>query len=146
MSRHPPRGGEPRRAGFTVAELTVAVVILAVALTLVAQLGIQSLHERARASAHLTAQEAAANVLEAARACPWDKLTAEWAARQRLPEANNKMGWKLKVQVGPEPSRPQVKRVEVEVHWLTPQGKTARPVRLVELFAPLTQQAQGKKP
>jgi prepilin-type N-terminal cleavage/methylation domain-containing protein len=134
------------RYGFTLAEVTVALVILAGVLTLVAQLGIQSLNERSRASAHLAAQELAANTLESARACPWDQLTPAWGANQHLPEIYSKQGWQLKVAIEMEPSGSQVKRVTVDVHWLTPEGKPTRPVQLVEWFSARSAPVQGKKP
>jgi Tfp pilus assembly protein PilV len=120
------------RSGFTIAETMVTLGLLAVALTLVAQVGVQTLRERERVVAGQVAREQAINVLETARAQPWEKLDAGWAEKQQLPEAYTRKGWKLQVRVEPEASRPRVKRVSVEVR---PEETPAPPVRLVGLFA-----------
>jgi len=120
--------------------------VLAVALVLVAQVGVQSLRERARAAALQAAQESAANVLESARACPWEDLNQDWAAGQRLPEPYRGRGWRLQVRAGPEATRPLVKRVTVAVHWVSPQGPPPPPVQLVGLFAARSAREPGGKP
>ena len=133
----PGEGGKRGRPGFTLLETLIALGILATATVLVAQLGALALAERTRADDRLLATEAAANVLEAARARPWADLTPEWAAAQRLsddltdrlPEAI------LTVRVGPEPDRPGVKRVSVELGWKQRDGTPAWPVTMVGLFA-----------
>jgi hypothetical protein len=102
---------------------------------IVAQLGCQVVSERRRGQARQTALETAANVLEAARACPYDELTAIWGASQRLPESATRAlpGGRLVVRVEPEPSRPYTRRVTVEVHWLYDNDRPAPPVQLVAL-------------
>jgi prepilin-type N-terminal cleavage/methylation domain-containing protein len=136
----------PPRRGFTIAEVMIALAILAVAMTLVAQVGVQSLHERARAAARQEAQELAAGALESARARPWAGLTPAWAAEQQLPERYTQRGWRLEVRAEPEADRTHVKRVTAEVYWVPPGGTTARPVRLVGLLAERSAEAPGGKP
>ena len=145
--RRPP-GARPAggRRGFTMAEVTAALGILVLALAVVAEVGVQGLRERARADALQAAQELAANVLESARACPWEKLTPDWAAGQRLPEPYEGRGWRLQVRVEPEASRPRIKRVTVEVHWAAREGDRTRPVQLVGLFGARSDRAPGGKP
>jgi prepilin-type N-terminal cleavage/methylation domain-containing protein len=135
------------RRGFTLAETMVALAVLGVVLLLVAQLGSLVLTERLRSAGRQDALEAADNVLEAARACPWDDLTPAWAARQRLPEslAGRLPHGQLEVRVEPEASRPHTRRVTVEVRW-TFAGKPARPVQLVDLRSARTVSASGGKP
>ena len=68
-----------RKRGFTLMECGVALVILAVAMLLVVQLGYWSIRHRARTAARFLAAELAANVLAKAQAIPWQALTVEWA-------------------------------------------------------------------
>ncbi|OWK47002.1 hypothetical protein FRUB_00701 [Fimbriiglobus ruber] len=115
----------------------MALAVFAVAATLVAQFATWSLAERARSDARLEAIEAAANVLEQARARGWNELTPEWGAGMRLPESISAR-WPdchLTVRVEPEPNRHRVKRVTVEIRW-TDAGRVAwTPVSLTGLFA-----------
>ncbi len=141
---------QPRRtaAGFTVLEITLALGILLVAMVLVAQAGFASMRDRVRNAARHQAEELAANVLEAARACPWDTLTPEWAAGQRLPEgsADRLPDGRMTVTVAPEKGRPLVKRVTVTIAWTQDGAKPARPVELVGLFGARTTAEKGGKP
>lgn len=140
----------PKRtaAGFTVLEITLALGILLVAMVLVAQAGFASMRDRVRNAARLQAEELAANVLEAARACPWETLTPEWAAAQRLPEggADRLLEGRMTVTVAPETGRPLVKRVTVTISWTQDGDKPARPVELVGLFAARVTAAKGGQP
>jgi hypothetical protein len=125
----------------------VALGVLGLVLLLLAQIGIQVLRERQRDAAHQDALEAAANVLEAARACPWDDLTAAWAARQRLPESmtGRLRDGRLEVRVEPEASRPHTRRITVEVRWSLDDDRPAPPVRLVGLRSARSAPATGGK-
>jgi hypothetical protein len=131
----PGAGPSARRTGFTVTEIALALGALATVAVIVAQLATWSLAERIRTDARLDAVEAATNLLEEARARPWGELTAEWAEAQRLPDhlAQRWREGRLSVRVEPEPERPQVKRVTVEVRC----GSFGpdRPVMLSALFA-----------
>jgi hypothetical protein len=128
-------------------ELTVALSILAVAMALVAQIGCWSLRERAQGAARQDALEVAANVLESALASPWETLTTDWAAAQRLPEslAQRLPDGRLTVRVEPEALHPRLKRVTVAVDWKLDNGLPARPLQLVGLFrARSADTARGK--
>jgi type II secretory pathway pseudopilin PulG len=141
--RKAPDCGAP---GFTIAETMAALGILAVAMVLVAQIGVWTLQEGSRSSARQAAQELAANVLEAARACPWDSLGPDWAAAQKLPQAFDRQGWKLNIQVAPEKSRPHVKRVTVQVEWTPDSEGPLRHEELVGWFSERSAPAAGAKP
>lgn len=134
-----------RRCGFTIAETLVAMALLGVALTLVAQVGLWTLRDRGRTSEHQAMREFAVNVLEAARARPFDELTPQWAAEQRLPGDFAERGWQLTVRVEPEKDRPHVRRVTVTVRQETPDAPAARPIELVGLFAARSAAAKGGK-
>jgi hypothetical protein len=125
----------------------IALGILGVVLLLLAELGCQVLTERMRDAARQDALEAAANALEAARACPWDDLTPAWAARQRLPDAvaGRLPGGRLEVRVEPEASRPHTRRVTVEVRWPF-NDKPAQRLQLVALRSARSAPASGEKP
>jgi prepilin-type N-terminal cleavage/methylation domain-containing protein len=137
-----------QRRGFTAIELGVAMTLLAVALVLVAQLGLTSLRERGRSDARYRAIEAAANVLESARARPWADLTPDWAAAQQLSDGlrDALRDGKLLVQVTPEASLPQTKRVVVEVQWMLPEQIEASPVRVEALFTARSRNGEGGEP
>jgi prepilin-type N-terminal cleavage/methylation domain-containing protein len=127
----------PLRRGFTMLEAVAALGILATAATLAAQLGAWSLVERGRTQCRLAATDAATNVLESARARPWSELTPEWAAGLRLPEyvVDRLHDPKLTVQITPEPNRPHVKRVSVQIQWDHSDTRPPETVTLVGLFA-----------
>jgi len=125
------------RPGFTMAETLVAFAVLSTVATGVAQFATWSLGERAHADARLESVEVAANVLEQARARPWDDLTAEWASSQRLPDFISAR-WpdcRLSVRVEPEANRPRVKRVTADVKWTGAAHASWTPVTLTGLFA-----------
>ena len=106
------------RAGFTVAETVIALAVLAGAAALTAEMVTRALADRSRLEARAEAVDAAVNVLEAARARPWDQLTPEWAAALAVPESLSR--WpdsRLTVTVEPVPDRPRAKRVTAEVRW-----------------------------
>jgi hypothetical protein len=121
-------------------EVAVALALLLVVSTLVAELTTWMITERSRTAARVDAVEIAANELEEARAVAWDKLTPEWAANQKL-SAHVLDRWpdmKLTVRVEPEPNRPRVKRVTVELTW-TEKGHAHWPVTtLTAVFADRT--------
>lgn len=143
MKRHVQR----RRLGFTVAELVVAFLILSVAMLIAAQLALQSFVDRQRTQSRHEALECAANILEAARAEPWDRLTAEWAAEQKLPETvlSRMLDARLKVDVAAEGQPPGIKRVTVEVSWRQ-TAEDRGSFQLAGLFADRSRSAKGEKP
>ena len=127
------------RRGFSLVEAVVALAVLAIAAVLVAEFATWSLAERGRTDARLEALTAATNVLEEARAKPWDELTPEWAAARKLPApvAARWSDCKLTVKVVAEADRPRVKRVTAEVAWTDPKRALA-PVALTALLAART--------
>ncbi|HEV3082788.1 MAG TPA: type II secretion system protein [Gemmataceae bacterium] len=140
------RKGHARRA-FTVLESMVAIGVLLVVAGLLAELGMLTLVEKQRNSGRQQVQEAALNILEAARASAWETLTPDWAKAQRLPEslAADLEIAELVVQIDPEPARPLCRRISVEVRWLQ-DGKPTRPVKFVSLLSARRTARPGGKP
>jgi len=136
------RGSSPRRA-FLAMEAVAAVGLMLVALMLVAEIGTWSIVERSRNTARQQALEEAANALELARGRPWDDLTPDWAAAQRLPEGTTRLhDGKLTIRVEQESNRPRTKRVTAVVSWK--HGSREETVELVALLSARTADMGGK--
>jgi prepilin-type N-terminal cleavage/methylation domain-containing protein len=133
-----------KRSAFTLIEITASMSVLAVAMLVLAQLAVWCLTEHSLARTKQTAVETAANVLEAARATPWDELTPAWATAQRLPESLQERDWELSVRVEPEPTRHPIKRVTVEVRYWPGDDARVKPVQLVGFFS--SRSRGGAKP
>lgn len=104
------------RRGFTALEAIVSLGVLATAIVLASELVLFGVAERRRNVAHQAAVETATNVLEAARACAWDKLDDAWAAAQTLPDDPPLAKARLSVRVESKAlDRPALKRVTVEI-------------------------------
>ncbi len=121
------------RSGFTVLELVFALGMMATAMALVAELVAWGLLERLRSSVHQEAIEAAANIMEEARNCPWEALDKDWAGTRKLPAAlaERRPEPRLLVQIVDDPSSLPLKRVTVSI-----EIDKLPTVRLTGLFAP----------
>jgi hypothetical protein len=128
-------------------DVIVGLSVLVMAMVCVAQTTAWSIGERRRSEVRLQTMEAVANVLEAARTVPLDKLET-WAAEQKLPADLEKQLQrpKLAVRVTRVKDRPLTRKVEVELNWLVADDKPAPPVSLVGFFAPREAAAKGDKP
>lgn len=125
----------PRRRAFLMADMLAALGLMAFVLILVAQVVVWSLAERARFVARHAALEWANNVLELARAEPYESLGPNWARRVQPPEEPHPFPAELAVAVQVDES-PGIKRVTVEIRW--PSNPFAPPevVQLIGAFAP----------
>jgi Tfp pilus assembly protein PilE len=125
------------RAGSLLIEATVALAIIAIVAAIVAQSIVWSLEERARAASHQAANELAANVLEAARALPFEKLDQHWADAQVVPSEMAALlpGGTVVVTVETGPAMSKTKRVTVEVRWLLMPDHPPQSVRLTTLLS-----------
>jgi Tfp pilus assembly protein PilE len=124
------------RIGFTVVEAMATLALLMILGIIVAQAIHWGLQERARTAAHSAALELAANVLESARAEPWEKLDKSWAESQQVPADMDAVlpDAKVSVTVAPESKLPKCRRVTVEVTWqFAPQP--AKSVQLTTLLS-----------
>jgi type II secretory pathway pseudopilin PulG len=129
-----PRG---RAHGFTLMETGVALIIVAVAMVLVVQLGYWSIRYRTRTAAHFLAAELAANVLNEAQAVPWESLTKEWAESSRISEeAMQQLSQAtLTVHVEQVQDQASTKRVTVDIQWTLVDDADSHAVHLVGLFS-----------
>jgi hypothetical protein len=114
----------------------VALAIIMILGIIVVQAVAWGLQERARANAHHAALELAANILEAARAQPADKLDKAWADLQQAPSDMDAVlpGAKVAVTVEPDAKLRASRRVIVEVSWqFAPEP--AKSVRMTSVFS-----------
>jgi prepilin-type N-terminal cleavage/methylation domain-containing protein len=131
------------RVGMTLVEVTVTLAILAVLVVIVAQCIAWSLRERGRAATHQAALELATNMLEAARAQPWEQLDQTWADGQTIPSEMKLLLPEGKAHITVEPGQPEpgTRRVTAEVTW---QFEAHLPPRSVQLTTILSGRV-GKK-
>jgi prepilin-type N-terminal cleavage/methylation domain-containing protein len=145
-ARRQRRHGFLQRSGMTLVEVMATLAILGIVAVIVAQCLVWSLRERIRMSSHQAALELAANVLEAARAQPWEKLDQSWADAQAVPPDMSDLLPEGKVAVKVEPGRaaPQSRNVTVEVHWLVESHLPPHSVRLTTVLSERAKKAGGK--
>jgi Tfp pilus assembly protein PilV len=139
------QGSSKYRFGFTIAETMVALGILSVVMIVVAQVGFWSAQEYTRTFSRQAAQELAANVLETARASPWEALTPDWAKAQNLPAAFQQAGWRLDVHVDADASRQLMKRVSVRIEPRPGQAQPQWSEELIGWFSARSTSASGVK-
>ncbi len=133
-----------RRKAIAILDVTIGLGVLSTAMIMAVQTTLWILGERQQSEVRYQAIEAAANLLEAARTCSWDDLDTKWAESRQLPSSLTErlQSPKLLVQVLPEPSRKQMKRLTVELTWTQTDGRPAPPITVTALFA----RRQGDKP
>ena len=136
------------RVGFTLVEATIALAVFALLAVIVAQAMFWSLRERARLTAHQAALELAANVLEAARAQPFEQLDKGWADAQTIPSdmADLLPGGKVIVKLEPMQSLPQSRRVTVEIRWRSAAELPEQSVQLTSVLTARTAKKTGGEP
>ena len=108
-----------RRPGMTLVEVTVTLAIMGILAVIVAQCAVWSLEQRGRIAAEQAALELADNILESARAQPFEKLDQAWADAQTIPAEMEALLPDGKVQVKVESDQPVAlcRRVTVAVTW-----------------------------
>jgi prepilin-type N-terminal cleavage/methylation domain-containing protein len=122
-----------KRSGFTLLEILVSCLLLAVLLTIGLQLAAAVAAQRKAAALRETALQEAANVMERLCSQRWEDLTAEAARRQWLSDeaARSLPGAAARVEIEPADDEPAAKRIGVEVRWEPASGKPSERVRLV---------------
>ncbi len=133
------------RPGLTLMEATAAVAVFGVLAVIVAQCMVLSLRERTRTQARQVALELANNLLEAARAQPWEALDQSWADKRSVPAGMDALLPEGRIDMKIEPSAPNLRRVTVNVSWQFEASAPPPEVRLVTLLAARqARQAEGK--
>ncbi|MBX7105001.1 MAG: prepilin-type N-terminal cleavage/methylation domain-containing protein [Gemmataceae bacterium] len=124
---------KPDRRGFTILECSIALMVLLLAASIVAEMAGWSVRERMRSEVRLAATEWAAGVLEDAR--QQHPPTTEWARRQKLPaDIAERYGTPSAiVTVAPEEGSDGFLRVAVKVTWQLADGKPEAPLELMTL-------------
>lgn len=120
------------RRGISVLEVTLALLVLGVAITgLVQLIATAAAQRRVSETRRLAAQEVA-NQAERLALLSWDELTAERLAAVQpselllatVPTA------RLQATVTPEAGLPEAKRVRIEVQWTDASGQSPAPIGL----------------
>jgi len=135
-----------RHRGFTIMELVIAFGLLASFIALVSQTAYWSMKERGNVSSRQAALETAANFLERAGSLPFDELTADWAAKQKLDDTVLSAEAVLAIHVETEKAAPRTKRVSVRIGYPTEPGVPLTTVELVGLFSDRMAPAKGDQP
>ena len=121
-----------RRSGLTVLEVTLALLILTVAVTTLAQLLSTAAAQRRRSEQRRLALQEVANQAESIALFSWDELTAEKLAA--LKPSDNLLAAAptatITAAIADEAGPPANKRVRIEVHWATAAGDAVEPVGL----------------
>jgi prepilin-type N-terminal cleavage/methylation domain-containing protein len=143
-----PNPRERRRSGFTFLEIVVALAVIGVLLVVVFQSVIWSMRARQRLAAQQAAVELAANVLESARAQPWDKLDKSWADAQAIPTDMEALLPDGEIAIRIEQSRlsPDSRQVTVEVRWRFEANVPHQEVQLTTLLGPRQAKLPGGQP
>ena len=136
-------GFSSRRSGFTLTEVTLALVIAATAAGGLAQLLFIAAGQRRATEQRRLAVQEVANVAERIAALSWDQLTDDWLAAQApsaellsaIPQAKVRYG--MTAEAGP----PAARRIRLEVTWQNTTGQPVDPAGLtVWKYSPPEQQ------
>ncbi|HEY2155927.1 MAG TPA: hypothetical protein VGH33_09880 [Isosphaeraceae bacterium] len=121
------------RRGYGLLELTIATLLLAVAMTIVVQTAGWLAAERRGAGRRQRALQEAANLMERLSSRSWDELTPELARAQVLSPATKAVlrDGTLDVAIIPETGDPPARRITIRVHWGDPSAGLVAPVKLV---------------
>jgi type II secretory pathway pseudopilin PulG len=132
---------------MSLVEVTVTLAIIAVLAVIIAQCIYWSGRERQRMASQQAALELAANVLEAARAQPWEKLDQAWADAQSVPSDMQALlpDGKLVVTVVAE-QQPLTRRVTAEVRWQLEAHLPPQTTESTTLLSARTAQKAGSRP
>jgi prepilin-type N-terminal cleavage/methylation domain-containing protein len=122
------------RAGFTLLEIAVSLVVLGVVLTTVAQVTQWSAAEHRSIQRKRCALEAATTVLDCLTVRDWSAITSESAAAIHLPPETTRFladpHLEVSVAKEKEPRGLSAKRVSVEITWANAAGRANERVRL----------------
>ncbi len=127
------RTAATRRRGYGLIELSMAVLLLALAMAMVVQMASWIGSERRGAGRRQVAMQEAANLMERLTARPWSELTPALGRSQALSEpakATLRDGT-LDVAIGPAEGEPSARSIAIRIGWGDATGGRVAPVRLV---------------
>lgn len=118
--------------GYTILEIIIALSILLLVMLVVGETVGLVAQQRRTTQRRQLATQTAENLMEHQFARPWNELTAEKLAEEKLsPEAERELvGGTLKVDVEELAGPPAAKRLRIEVGWTDGAGPVPRPVRI----------------
>lgn len=121
------------RRGYGLIDLTIASLLIAVAVGIAAKSVVWVAAERRGAERRERAMQEAANLMERLAARPRDELTPALAESLTLSPATASAlrDGSLEVAIGPAPGEPRAKVVSIVIRWVDSSGGLASPVRLV---------------
>jgi prepilin-type N-terminal cleavage/methylation domain-containing protein len=129
--------GRRIRRGISLIELSVATVVLAVAMTVTVQIVAQAIAEHRAADRRVCAIQEAGNVLERLSIQPWDKLTPESLEKLELARRVERLIPGAEVTISMVDADSGVaKRVTVQVRWTARDARRTAPVRLTTWLYP----------
>jgi len=131
------------RPAYTLVEMLAASALTIFAMGAIATLAAWHFRDRAEHQARQIAIEAANNVLEEARATPWEQLTPDWAKARQLTADPWLPEGALDVVVADEAGEKGLKRVTAKVSWLVTAARPRLDVELVGFFAAQPASAKG---
>lgn len=123
----------PRRRGFGLVELSIATLLLALAMAIVVQTAGWLATERRGAERRQRALQEAANLMERLTFRPWAELTPELAKAQTLssPTKSALRDGTLDVSIGPAEGDASARVIAIRIDWSNGAGGRVAPVRLV---------------
>ena len=121
------------RRGLTLSELIIAAAITVAAMVGIAQLMYQVTRQYRVVTCRNLAAEEAANIMEDLMSRPWNEIAAKEppsiefspACRQAAPDAE------LQLEIVPEEGQEDIRRITVQIHWMTNSTQQAEPIQLV---------------
>jgi prepilin-type N-terminal cleavage/methylation domain-containing protein len=122
--------------GYTLLEMMTAMLVLGTATATIVPLAGWAQAQRRAAESRQIAVLEASNIIERISARPWDDVTPEAAAKEKLsPSAARALREPvLKVNVAAVKDDPVGKRVSLEIRWKNREGDYVSPVRLTRFL------------
>ncbi|MSR57204.1 MAG: prepilin-type N-terminal cleavage/methylation domain-containing protein [Planctomycetaceae bacterium] len=120
-------------SGFTLVELTIAAVLLAVVMATAIPTVAWIVRQRQASARQQAAVLGVGNLMERLAAIPWDEISPQRAGQFTLPKslARQLPDSSLKITVFTDPDEPQAKRLSIVLTWgESSAGTQSAPVRL----------------
>jgi len=120
-----------KRRAFTMVEVALTVLMVAVAMTTILQVLVWVASERRAIDRREWALEEAANIMERITAQPWNEISSEAVKSLSLPERMRESlpGVELSIAVDEKPDV-QLKRIAILLRWRNQAGVWDAPVRI----------------